>query len=106
MVAITGDAASLEVPVEADALAIQRMLDDGAPVPPRQRATRTMKTRPAQSVVDPSAAEQRGRGWAVRQVFRLYCFACGRSLESPTTSARPGRCVHCGGTMLRELTAD
>ena len=102
---------SVGVPVaaedQADALAIQRMLDDGAPVPLRRRATpKTMKTHPAQPVVEPPAAERRARGWAVRRVFRLYCFACGRSLDSPTVPARPGRCLHCGGTMLRELTAD
>ena len=91
----------------ADALAIQRMVDDGAPVPLRRRAARaTLRAQPAPPVVEPAAAETRARGWAVRQVFRLYCFACGRSLDSPTVPARPGRCSHCGGTMLRELTAE
>ena len=102
---------SVGVPVgaeeQADALAIQRMLDDGAPVPLGRGAARaTLKAQPAPPVVEPPAAERRARGWAVRRVFRLYCIACGRSLDSPTVTARPGRCLHCGGTMLRELTAD
>jgi hypothetical protein len=99
----------LRVPEEDqdDALAIQRMLDDGAPIPARRRvAHASMKTRPAQPLVEPPAAERRARGSAVRRLFRLYCFACGRSLESPTVPARLDRCIHCGGTMVRELTAD
>jgi hypothetical protein len=93
---------------QADALAIQRMLDDGAPpIPLRRRAVHaTIKAQRARPVVEPPAAERRARGRAVRRVFRVYCFACGRSLDSPTVPARPGRCLHCGGTMLRELTAD
>jgi hypothetical protein len=114
MVAFTGDAAVVAPPGnlvleddQDDALAIQRMLDDGAPIPFRRRAAQTRtKTHSAGPVVEPPAPEQRARGWAVQRVFRLYCFACGRTIEEPSVPARPGRCLHCGGTMLRELTAD
>jgi rRNA maturation endonuclease Nob1 len=56
---------------------------------------------------DERSAEQRAAVRnAARRVFRLYCFACGRSSESSVAPAKAGRCQHCGGTMLLEVSPD
>jgi hypothetical protein len=87
---------------EDDALAIERMLDDGAPadLPPSPRRARW--TPEDEAPAEERAAQRR----AARRVFRLYCFACGRSIEMAMAPARPGRCLHCGGTMLVEVAPD
>ena len=90
---------------DEDAIAVERMLDDGAPadLPPRVRSTRWAPVR----LLDESSAEERAaQRRAARRVFRLYCFACGRSSEVLIVPARPGRCAHCGGTMLVEVATD
>jgi len=88
-----------------EAGAIERMLDDGAPagLPPRLRKSRWS---PIQLPNEPSAEERAAERRAARRVFRLYCFACGRSSEVSIAPVRPGRCLHCGGTMLVEVAAD
>jgi hypothetical protein len=90
---------------EDEALAIERMLDDGAPVSfsRRVRASRWS----ALNLPDELPAEERAaQRLAARRVFRLYCFACGRSSEVSIAPVRPGRCLHCGGTMLVEVAPD
>ena len=90
---------------DEDAIAIQRMLDDGAPadLPPRERSTRWAPVR----LLDESSAEERAaQRRAARRVFRLYCVACTRSSEVLIAPLRPGRCQHCGGTMLVEVATD
>jgi hypothetical protein len=90
---------------EDESLAIERMLDDGAPssLPYRLRRSRWTSVR----LVDELPAEERAaQRRAARRVFRLYCLACGRSSEVSIAPARPGRCVHCGGTMLVEVAPD
>jgi|SRR5579884_1213440 len=88
-----------------EALAIERMLDDGAPehLPPRRRRSRWM---PLQLPDEPSAEERAARRRAARRTYRLYCFACGRSNDVEIAPARPGRCPHCGGTLLAEVAPD
>ena len=97
----------LRVPIEpveaADALAIQRMLDDGAPIPPRWRARRLRLESSLQPAPEPSAEARAAQRRAARRLFRLYCIACGRSTESSVAPLRVGRCPHCGGTMLVEM---
>jgi hypothetical protein len=92
---------------EDEAASIERMLDDGAP-PTAYPARRTRRSRwmPLTLVDEPSAEERAAQRRAERRVFRLYCFACGRSSDVLIAPARPGRCLHCGGTMQVELTAD
>ena len=92
---------------EDDAAAIERMLDDGAPVNGSAKArVRTSRWSPLNLLDEPSAADRAAQRRALRRVFRLYCLACGRSSEVSIAPAQPGRCVHCGGTMLVELAAD
>jgi hypothetical protein len=55
---------------------------------------------------EPSAEERAAQRRAARRMFRLYCFACGRSSETSTAPAHAGRCQECGGSMLVELVAD
>jgi hypothetical protein len=90
---------------EDDAVAIERMLDDGAPaaLPPRVRGSRWT---PLHLPDEPSTEERAAQRRAARRVFRLYCFACGRSSEVSVAPVRPGRCLHCGGTMLVEVAPD
>src|SRR3954447_6073321 len=95
----------LVVEPEEEAVAVQRMVDDGATVavPPRSRRTRWTPVRlPDEPSVEARAALRR----AARRVFRLYCFACGRSVEMAAAPPRAGRCEHCGGTMLVEVAPD
>ena|SRR6266571_7305255 len=87
-----------------DETAIQRMLDDGAPISHRRRAPRV--TSPLQLAQEPSPEDRAAQRRAARRLFRLYCLACGRSTESSSAPARAGRCTDCGGTMLWELAAD
>ena len=90
-----------------DAVAIERMLDDGAPANANVVArTRRSRWPPLHLRDEQSAEERAAQRRAARRVFRLYCFACGRSSEVSVAPAQPGRCVHCGGTMLVELAAD
>jgi hypothetical protein len=92
---------------EADAVAVERMLDEGSPatLPPKARV-RTSRWSPLNLPHEPSAEERAAQRRAARRMFRLYCFACGRSCEVSQAPTRPGRCVHCGGTMLVEVAAD
>src|ERR671936_1474719 len=89
---------------EGISIAVERMLDDGAPagLPPRVRRSRW---NPVHVQDEPSVEERAARRRAARRMFRLYCFACGRSSEVSIAPARPGRCPHCGGTMLVEVAA-
>jgi hypothetical protein len=91
---------------EDDAASIERMLDDGAPVH-RSGSTRARASRWSPLILseEPPAEERAAQRRAARRVFRLYCVACGRSSEVSIAPARPGRCVHCHGTMLVELDA-
>jgi hypothetical protein len=89
---------------ETDAEAIERMLDDGSPVPRYRRRARTASH--VQLSDEPSAEERAAQRRAARRRFRLYCFACGRSTESATAPFRVGRCQDCGGSMMVELAAD
>ena len=89
-----------------DAAAMERMLDDGAPVNGSAKArARTPRLAPLNLLDEPSAADRAEQRRALRRVFRLYCLACGRSSEVLIAPAQPGRCFHCGGTMLTELVA-
>jgi ribosomal protein S27E len=44
-------------------------------------------------------------GYPTQRGIRLFCVSCGRSTEVATAPAKPGRCTHCGGTMLTEHLA-
>lgn len=91
---------------EDDAVAIERMLDDGAPINRRAKArVRTSRWSPLNLLDEPPAADRAAQRRAARRVFRLYCLACGRSSEVLIAPAQPGRCGRCGGTMLAELAA-
>jgi hypothetical protein len=97
---------SLAVETEDDAAAIERMLDDGAPVNGSRKArVRTSRWSPLNLLDEPPAADRALQRRAARRVFRLYCLACGRSSEVLIAPVQPGRCGHCGGTMLAELAA-
>jgi hypothetical protein len=87
-----------------DANAIERMLDDGAPLRLEPRVRRS-RWRPLVLQPEPSADERAAQRRAATRVYRLYCFACGRSTEVLVAPARPGRCLQCGGTMLLEAVA-
>ena len=91
---------------EDDAVAIERMLDDGAPttLPPRVRV-RGSRWTPLQLTNEAPAEERAAQRRAARHVLRLYCFSCGRSSEVAIAPVRPGRCLHCGGTMIVEVAA-
>jgi hypothetical protein len=90
---------------EVTAVAVQRMLDDGAPtwLPRRVRRSRWV---PLELKNEPSAEERAAQRRAARRLFRVYCFACGRSSEVSVAPVRPGRCLQCGGTMLVDVAAD
>jgi DNA-directed RNA polymerase subunit RPC12/RpoP len=53
---------------------------------------------------EPSAEERAAQRRAARIRFRACCIACGRATESADPEVRPGRCAHCGGTILVEPT--
>jgi rRNA maturation endonuclease Nob1 len=55
---------------------------------------------------EPSLEERAAMRKASRRIYRLYCFACGRSSESSAAPAKAGRCQDCGGTMLLEFAPD
>jgi hypothetical protein len=57
---------------------------------------------PLELANEPSAEVRAAQRRAARVRFRAYCIACGRSTESATAAGRPGRCQHCGGTILVE----
>ena len=86
-----------------ESAAIERMLDDGAPMAPHPAAARTSAPSPLRLSDEPSAAERAEQRRAARRVFRLGCLACGRSAEVLVAPARAGRCAHCGGSMLLEV---
>ena len=86
-------------------IAIERMLDDGAPAALLPRVRRS-RWNPVDLQDEPSAAERAARRRAARHVFRVYCIACGRSSDVSRVPARPGRCLHCGGTLLVEVAPD
>jgi len=90
---------------EDEAVASQRVLDDGAPAGLPRRSRKSRWT-PLQLPSEPSAEARAAERRAAKRVFRLYCFACGRSSEVAVAPARPGRCLHCGGTMLVEVAAN
>ncbi|MCA1648254.1 MAG: hypothetical protein LC797_23285 [Chloroflexi bacterium] len=74
------------------------------PLQPRTRRTRASHF---QVPEEPCAEERAAIRKAARRVFRLYCFACGRSTEGTSSpTERAGRCPVCGGTMLLELAAE
>ena len=77
--------------------------DAPADLPPGLRKSRWS---PINLPNEPSAEERAAQRRAARRVLRLYCLACGRSSEVSIAPVRPGRCLHCGGTMLVELAAD
>jgi hypothetical protein len=97
---------SVAAETEDDAAAIERMLDDGAPVNgSRKRRVRTPRWSPLNLLDEASAADRAAQRRAALRVFRLYCLACGRSSDVLIAPVQPGRCGHCGGTMLAELAA-
>jgi hypothetical protein len=79
---------------------------DAAVKDPLQPRTRRTRASHFQVPDEPSAEERAALRKAARRIFRLYCFACGRSTESTVTPERAGRCPVCGGTMLLELAAE
>ena len=92
---------------EDDAVAIERMLDDGAPSTVyRPRVGRRSRWTPSPMPPEPSTEERAVQRRATRRVFRVYCVACGRSTDVLVAPARPGRCQHCDGTLLVEVAAD
>jgi hypothetical protein len=90
---------------EVTADAIQRMLDDGAPTWPPRRVRRS-RWLSLELQNEPSAEQRAAQRRAARRVFRVYCFACGRSSEVSVAPVRPGRCLQCGGTMLVDVAPD
>jgi DNA-directed RNA polymerase subunit RPC12/RpoP len=87
---------------ESIVIDVERMLDAGVPPSPSPRARRSRWASIDQED-EPSADQHVAERRAPKRVFRLYCFACGRSSEVLIPPARPGRCQHCGGTMLVEM---
>jgi DNA-directed RNA polymerase subunit RPC12/RpoP len=84
------------------------MPDEAAPGVPRYSRTHPSPEAPVDRVepIDERSPEVRAaERVASRLRFRAYCIACGRSTESATAPPRPGRCPHCGGSMLVEPTA-
>lgn len=61
---------------------------------------------PLKLIEEPSAEERAAQRRTARLVFRVYCLACGRSREGADAPPRPGRCPHCGGTMLVDMVVD
>jgi hypothetical protein len=96
--------AAVETEDRNDQMAIERMLDDGAPVPRLRRTVRLVREPHVPSIVSPEERVAQRR--ATRRLFRAYCVACARSTESSSVPALAGRCAHCGGTMLVEVVAD
>jgi len=88
-----------------EAVAKERMLDDGAPAD-LSPGSRKSRWSPINLPNEPSAEERAALRRAARRVLRLYCLACGRSSEVSIAPVRPGRCLHCGGTMLVEVSVD
>lgn len=97
--------AGTAIAVYNEAEALERMLDDGGPIP--IGILRRARSRPS-VVLEPSVEERAAERRALRRRFRVYCIACGRSSEASTVPARSSRsrCAHCGGTLLVEPTAD
>lgn len=97
---------AVETVPDDEAVAIERMLDDGAPVTGDRWRRARKRSADRLGLLEESAEERVARRRAVRHVFRLYCVACGRASDVSIAPARPGRCLHCGGTMLVEPVAD
>jgi len=93
----------MAVEPDEEVATIDKELDPTDPLLPRTRRTRASHF---QVPDEPSAEERAALRKAARRIFRLYCFACGRSTESTVTPERAGRCPVCGGTMLLELAAE
>jgi hypothetical protein len=85
--------------------AIKRLPDDSPSVEWAAQG-RNSRRSPLHLPDEPSAEERAAQRRAARIVFRLYCVSCGRSSEVAVAPVRPGRCVHCDGTMLVEVAAD
>ena len=88
-----------------EAIAIERMLDDGAPTPLLHVARRS-PPRPLHLMAEPSAQMRSTLRKATRHVYRLNCVAGARSGTHASAPPRAQRCPHCGGTMIPELAAD
>jgi rRNA maturation protein Nop10 len=84
-------------------LAVKSGPDDEAALPPRTRRSRANRY---EVPIEPTAEEREASIRAARPVYRLSCFACGRSTDVATPPPRPGRCPNCGGTLLLELATD
>ena len=95
----------MAVEPDEEVATIEDVLDPALrdPLQPRTRRTRASHF---QVPEEPSAEERAAIRKAARRIFRLYCFACGRSNEVSVAPVRPGRCLHCGGTMLVEVAPD
>jgi DNA-directed RNA polymerase subunit RPC12/RpoP len=85
---------------DEDVVTATRLPDEH--VVPVDLAPRKSRWEPVPMPEEPSAEERAAERQAARLRFRAYCIACGRSTESATPPSRPGRCSHCGGTMLVE----
>lgn len=92
-------AAGYDDSVVAAGRTLEEDVSSGVPLDLRPRKSRW---EPIQLADEPSTAERAAARLAARLSFRAYCIACGRSTESATAPSRPGRCGHCGGTMLVE----
>jgi hypothetical protein len=84
-------------------LAVKPGADDASALPPRTRRSRANRY---EVPIEPTAEEREASVRAARPVYRLSCFACGRSTDVATPPPRPGRCPNCGGTLLLELATD
>jgi hypothetical protein len=109
---------------ESDLSAIDRMVDEGGPVPlappsavsrcavcgaPKmargQRCAQCAERVRSKALLEPvpSSVDVAEAGWrTARGGFRVYCFACSRSSTAESPSPRGSRCTTCGGTMLSE----
>jgi hypothetical protein len=88
-----------------DASALERTVHEGVPISPPAR-NRKSKWATIDLHDEPSAEVRAAQRLAARHVLRLYCFACGRSSTVAVAPVRPGRCEHCGGSMLVEVAPD
>ena len=83
-----------------------RTPDNATPLVTVKPPTRRSQWSPLEPLDDASAELRAAQRRAARIRFRAYCLACGRSSESATAPARPGRCQQCGGTILVERAMD
>jgi rRNA maturation protein Nop10 len=73
---------------------------------PLPRGTRRSRVNRYEVPIESTPEEREAQIRAARPVYRLSCFACGRSTDVATPPNRPGRCPNCGGTLLLELATD